>query len=167
MTLLKNNEVTENTWRAVSDKDEISGEFSGEDSVIISLEHWTEEKENFAGRNGALGLHLESHEKPEAIADDVDQFDLISLDFPALPDGRAFSYARLLRERYGFKGELRAVGKVIQDQLFFMKRCGFDSFELSDGEDVEKSIAALSAFSVAYQPAADDIKPAYNARHVG
>ena len=82
-----------------------------------------------------------------------------------MPDGRAFSYARILRERYGFKGELRATGKVIQDQLFFMHRCGFDSFELSDGEDIEKSIAALSSFSVAYQPAADDIAPAYKTRH--
>ncbi len=162
MTLIKKGEVAENTWRTVADNDEILGD----ESIIISLKRWQEEKESFGGRNGALGLRLESHQKPDAITNDVDQFDLIALDFPALPDGRAFSYARLLRERFGFKGELRAVGKVIQDQLFFMHRCGFDSFELSNGEDITKSIAALSAFSVAYQPAADGIKPAYKARHV-
>jgi uncharacterized protein (DUF934 family) len=161
MTLIKNGEVAENTWRNLEDDDQVSGE----EAIIVSLARWQTEKDTFAGRNGALGIRLESHQKPEAIADDVDRFDLIALDFSALPDGRAFSYARILRERYGYKGELRAVGKVIQDQLFFMHRCGFDAFELSEGEDIDKSIAALSSFTVAYQPSADDIQPAYKTRH--
>ena len=162
MTLIKNGEVAENTWRKLSDDEEITGE----ESIIVSLKRWQSEKAKFAGRNGALGIFLESNQKPEEIGEDIERFDLIALDFPALPDGRAYSYARLLRERYDFKGELRAVGKVIQDQLFFMGRCGFDAFELSEGENIEKSIGALSSFSVAYQPAADDILPAYKARHV-
>lgn len=162
MTLIKNGEIAENTWHNLAGDEEISSE----DSIIVSLKRWLDEKDSLAGRNSLLGLHLQSDEKPEAIAKDVDRFDLITLDFPILPDGRAFSIARLLRERYGFKGELRAVGKVIQDQLFFMHRCGFDAFELSPGEDVAKSINALSAFTVAYQPAADDIQPAYKTRHV-
>ena len=161
MTLLKNGEIVEDTWRNLADDEDISGE----ESIIVSLDRWQNEPDKFNGRNGALGIRLESHQKPDAIADDVERFDLIALDFPVLPDGRAFSHGRLLRERYGFKGELRAVGKVIQDQLYFMERCGFDAVELSEGEDVAKSIAALNAFTVAYQPAADDIKPAYKARH--
>jgi uncharacterized protein (DUF934 family) len=161
MTLIKNGEVVENTWRNLEDGDQVSGE----EAIIVTLGRWQNEKDTFAGRNGALGIRLESHQKPEAIADDVDRFDVIALDFSALPDGRAFSYARILRERYGYKGELRAVGKVIQDQLYFMHRCGFDAFELLEGEDIDKSIAALSSFTVAYQPAADDIQPAYKARH--
>ncbi len=161
MTLLKNNEVSEDNWRNLDDEDAISVE----ESIIVSLKRWQESKDDFSGRNGQLGIRLESNQKPEEISADIDRFDLIALNFPALPDGRAFSYARILRERYGFKGELRATGKVIQDQLFFMHRCGFDAFELSEGEDIEKSIAALSSFSVAYQPAADEIAPAYKARH--
>ena len=91
---------------------------------------------------------------------DIDCFYLIALEFHVLADGRAFSYARLLRERCGFKAELHAVGKVTQDQLHFMRRCGFDTFEMSEDANVEKLIGALTSFSVAYQPAADDLKPA-------
>ncbi len=160
MTLIKNGEVAEDNWRNLADDEAISVE----ESIIVSLKRWQDSKDEFSGRNGQLGVRLESNQKPEEISEDIDRFDLIALNFPALPDGRAFSYARILRERYGFKGELRATGKVIQDQLFFMHRCGFDSFELSAGEDIEKSNAALSSFSVAYQPAADDIEPAYKTR---
>ena len=162
MTLIRNGAVIKNPWRLVADDEEISGD----EAVIVSLKRWQDEKKKFLGRNGPLGIRLESNQKPDNIAGDVERFDLIALDIPALPDGRAFSYARLLRERYGFNGELRAVGKVIQDQLFFLHRCGFDAFELSAGEDLQKSIAAIFAFSVAYQPAADSILPAYKARHV-
>ncbi len=161
MTLLKNGEVAEDSWRNLADGDAISVE----ETIIISLKRWQESRDEFSGRNGQLGIRLESNQKPDEISADIDRFDLIALNFPTLPDGRVFSYARILRERYGFQGELRATGKVIQDQLFFMHRCGFDSFELSAGEDIEKSIAALSSFSVAYQPAADDIEPAYKTRH--
>jgi len=95
------------------------------------------------------------------VAGDIDCFYLIALKFPVLADGRAFSYARLLRERCGFKAELHAVGKVTQDQLHFMRRCGFDTFEKSEDANVEKLIGALTSFSVAYQPAADDLKPGH------
>ena len=98
------------------------------------------------------------------VAGDIDCFYLIALKFTVLADGRAFSYARLLRERCGFKAELHAVGKVTQDQLHFMRRCGFDTFEISEDANVEKLIGALTSFSVAYQPAADDLKPAHQLR---
>jgi len=98
------------------------------------------------------------------VAGDIDCFYLIALKFPVLADGRAFSYARLLRERCGFKAELHAVGKVTQDQLHFMRRCGFDTFEMSEDANVEKLIGALTSFSVAYQPAAHDLKPAHQLR---
>jgi len=98
------------------------------------------------------------------VAGDIDCFYLIALKFTVLADGRAFSYARLLRERCGFKAELHAVGKVTQDQLHFMRRCGFDTFEMSEDANVEKLIGALTSFSVAYQPAADNLKPAHQLR---
>ena len=161
MTLIKDGNVVENCWRTVDDNDEIYGV----EAVIVSLNRWQNEKEALSVSNCSLGICLNSDQHPAVIASDVGHFYLIALEFSALADGRSFSYARFLRERYGFKGELRAVGEVTQDQLFFMGRCGFDSFELSEGTNVEKSIGALTSFSVAYQPAVDNLKPAYRLRH--
>ena len=88
-----------------------------------------------------------------------DSFSIIALDFPIFKDGRSYSHARLLRERYNYKGELRAVGDVLQDQLFFMERCGIDSFQIRDDKDIEQALNGLKGFSVRYQAAADDTIP--------
>ena len=80
---------------------------------------------------------------------------VVALEFPKFRDGRAYSYARLLRERYGFKGELRAVGEVLLEQLFFMLRTGFDAFEIESADPLEDYRTALADFSVWYQPTAD------------
>ena len=117
-----------------------------------------------ARRADKLGIRLASDQSPDLISADLDRFDLIELDFPALGDGRAFSYARLLRERYNYEGEIRAVGDIIKDHLFFMQRCGINSFELPDARDAEDALKALKSFGVAYQPAADDLSPAYRQR---
>jgi uncharacterized protein (DUF934 family) len=82
---------------------------------------------------------------------------LIAVHFGSTGDGRGFTQARLLRERYGYKGELRAVGQIRIDQIFFLARCGFDAFELLDGEDPHAAIAQLERFSVAYQSGADGL----------
>lgn len=82
----------------------------------------------------------------------LDKVPLIAINFTTTGDGRGFSQARLLRERFGYKGELRAVGKIRADQMFFLARCGFDAFELLDDEDPGTAIAQLDRFSVAYQP---------------
>ncbi|HXC59170.1 MAG TPA: DUF934 domain-containing protein [Steroidobacteraceae bacterium] len=76
---------------------------------------------------------------------------LVAVNFTSTGDGRGFTQARLLRERYGYQGELRAVGKIRADQMFFLARCGFDAFELLDDEDVATAVAQLDRFSVAYQ----------------
>ena len=117
--------------------------------------------------SGALGLLLASSEAPEAVAGDLERFALICLDFPRFQDGRAFSAARKLRQRFGFKGELRAVGNVLRDQFHFMVRCGFDSFEVADGTVVGQWSRAMSEISVAYQPAADSRATALEQRSGG
>ena len=81
----------------------------------------------------------------------LDRAPLVAVDFTTTGDGRGFTQARLLRERFGYKGELRAVGKIRADQMFFLARCGFDAFELLDDEDVATAIAQLDRFTVAYQ----------------
>ena len=83
-------------------------------------------------------------------------FIIIALDFPTFKDGRSYSHARLLRERYKYEGELRAIGDVLQDQLFFMKRCGIDSFKVRDDKNIEEALKSFKDFSVRYQAAADD-----------
>jgi len=97
---------------------------------------------------------LEANEGPEAIADDLQRFTLIAVNFPKFGDGRGYSIARLLRERYGYKGELRAIGDVLHDFLYFMKQCGFDSFALRDDQDVNEALAAFDTFSDGYQTSA-------------
>src|SRR5690606_3261387 len=87
--------------------------------------------------------------------DDLDKFSVVALEFPAYRNGRAYSYARLLRERYGYKGELRAVGNVLRDQFQFMIRCGFDALEVSDKITPEIWAECSNFFSHYYQPAAD------------
>jgi len=139
-------------------------------AVIVSLDQWNAQRDALTARGTPLGLRLHSDQSPELIAEDptdeVGRFALIALEFPKFRDGRAYSYARLLRERYGFKGELRAVGDVLMEQLFFMLRTGFDAFDLQQSPDpVAAFQTAMSDFSVWYQPTADGRKTALQLRH--
>jgi uncharacterized protein (DUF934 family) len=134
--------------------------------VIVSFEQWQKQRDALLARGTPLGIRLHSDQPPELIADDVQRFALIALEFPKFRDGRAYSYARLLRERYGFKGELRAVGDVLLEQLFFMLRTGFDAFDLQQSPDpVAAFQTAIGDFSVWYQPTADGRKTALQLRH--
>jgi uncharacterized protein (DUF934 family) len=91
-------------------------------------------------------------------------FALVAVNFPQFTDGRGYSSARLLRERYGWRGELRAIGDVFRDQLFYLARCGFDAFALRQGEDAQAALAAFDDFSDAYQTAADRPLPLFRRR---
>jgi uncharacterized protein (DUF934 family) len=134
--------------------------------VLVSLEQWQSNRDALLARGTPLGIRLRSDQAPELIADDVQRFALIALEFPKFRDGRAYSYARLLRERYGFKGELRAVGDVLLEQLFFMLRVGFDALDVQQSPDpVAAFQTATSDFSVWYQPTADGRKTAMQLRH--
>lgn len=123
-------------------------------AVIVSLEQWEARRDELRGRE--LGIRLRSDEPPERIAGDLSAFSVIALEFPVFRDGRAYSYARILRESYGYRGELRAVGDVLLDQLHFMMRVGFDAFELSGEDPAEAFRIAAEEFSAWYQPGADD-----------
>jgi uncharacterized protein (DUF934 family) len=123
--------------------------------VVVSLEQWQAQRAALLARSAPLGLRLHSDQSPDAIETDVAHFAMIALEFPKVRDGRAYSYARLLRERYGFKGELRAVGDVLLEQLLFMLRTGFDAFELASDDPLGEYQTALADFSVWYQPTGD------------
>jgi len=109
-------------------------------------------------------LRLEPHEDPAALADRLDSAARVEVNFPKFSDGRGYSIARLLRERHGYAGELRAVGDVQRDQLFYLSRVGFDAFLLRDGEDAEGALAALADFSEAYQASVERPQPLFRRR---
>lgn len=161
MALLKNGEPATDDYTDVSDTNEIPA--TG--AVIISLEQWQSQRDKLRQREEPLGILLHSDEKPAAIAADIDCFDLIALDFPAFRDGRAYSSARLLRERYGFKGELRAVGDVRLEQLHFMHRVGFNAFQIVDEDAISAWETAAADISVWYQPTNDDRPTVLELRH--
>ncbi len=149
-------------WMRWADDDPAA--VSGDEPLIVSLPQWQGHRERLAGRNAPLGMFLGAGESPEDIADDLDNFALICLDFPAFTDGRAYSSARVLRDQLGYTSELRAVGNVLRDQLLFMVRCGFDTFEVDD-RAADGFTTALSEIGVWYQPAADNRTPAGRLRH--
>jgi uncharacterized protein (DUF934 family) len=150
MQLIKNGEFIEDSFVAVGDEDALP-----DGPVIVSLERWQAERETLSARNTPLGVRLKSGQEPSVIADDLDKLSVVALEFPAYRNGRAYSYARLLRERYGYKGEVRAVGNVLRDQFQFMIRCGFDALEVSDNITPEIWAECSNFFSLFYQPAAD------------
>ncbi|MFO1127795.1 MAG: DUF934 domain-containing protein [Rhodospirillales bacterium] len=127
----------------------------GEGPVIVSLARWRAERATLLARGGHIGVRLASNEPATDLADAVGVLALIALEFPTFRDGRAYSTARLLRERYRFGGELRAVGNVLRDQYLFMQRCGFDAFEVKDEDAVAAWQQAINEFSVFYQPTGD------------
>ena len=128
----------------------------------VTLEEWKENRDSLSGQN--LELTLESSETADLIGDDSASFQRISINFPKFADGRGYSAARLLRERFAYKGELRATGDVLIDQLYFKKRCGFDTFALRDDQIIEDAIAAFSTFTVNYQNDANDQQPLFRRR---
>jgi uncharacterized protein (DUF934 family) len=102
-------------------------------------------------------VRIEPTDEPEQLAPCLDKLALIVVDFPKYGEGRGFSQGRLLRQRHGFHGELRATGAIKRDFLFFLARCGFDAFDLDPSENLEESLAAFDSFSVAYQDGSETI----------
>ena len=151
MALVKNGELVESSFIDVSGAEAIPA--TG--PVIVSLAQWQAQRDALLARGAPLGIRLHSDQPPELIAVDLEHFAVVALEFPKFRDGRAYSYARLLRERYGYKGELRAVGEVLLEQLFFMLRTGFDTFDVVSEDPLRDWRTAVSDFSVWYQPTAD------------
>jgi uncharacterized protein (DUF934 family) len=160
MPLIKDGRIVEDPWVAVGPGD---GMPDGE-AILVPLAVWRESRDTLLRRNARLGVRLNSDEPPELIADDIGRLDLIALEFPTFRDGRPYSHARVLRERYGYVGELRAVGNVLRDQLPFMHRCGFDAYEVSDPKALDGWRRTLSEISVVYQPAPDRVPTATELR---
>lgn len=126
--------------------------------VLVSLARFQKDREALLARNTPVGLKLQSHENPESLGGDVSRFSLIALEFPKFRDGRAFSWARMLRTRLGFTGEIRAVGDFLFDQVNYQHRVGFDAWEVPDNFTVETFNRALTEMTDVYQPSTDGKK---------
>ena len=165
-TLIKNGQVAENTWQLVdmdAGLDNVLGTDTGE-HVIVPLAMWLAEKDTLAGADKAIGVWLDSEDDPYVLAEDAATLPLIALRFPIFRDGRPFSTAAILRERLSFQGELRAIGDVLRDQLFYMQKCGFDSFEIGEGVSVEDAISAFADFQTSYASTVTEPVPLFRRR---
>ena len=132
--------------------------------VILPCTLWNRFQRDLAPRQAEIGVWLDCHESVELIADSAARLPLIAIYFPTFMDGRGFSTARLLRERYGFTGELRAVGSFIRDQLTFLRRCGVNAFVFEGGESLEEIGDSLNDFTETYQVATDQDLPIFRRR---
>ena len=135
--------------------------------VIVPLSRLLAEGVALSGRNAPLGVSVPNTADIAVLAPFLPSLSLVALDFPKFRDGRAYSQARLLRERHGFAGELRATGNVLRDQVLLMARCGFDAFEIAGTQDVAGFVAALSRYSVFYQPTGDGRRTVARLRAAG
>ena len=160
MKIIKGREIVDNEWARVADEDDLP-----DGKIIVSIDRWQADRDVLMGRkNSGLGVELSSDHHAEDIADDLEHFEVIALNFPVFRDGRPYSTARLLREQYGYTGELRATGDVLRDQIFFMHRCGFDAYEIREDRSIEDALEAFDEFSVTYQNAADEPLPLWRRR---
>lgn len=163
--LIRQRQIVADSWRLLkpaADGGALSIPPTGD--VIVPLTCWLEERDVLASRAGRLGVWLDSHEEPAAIAGDLDRFALVAVNFAKFGDGRGYSIARLLRERHGYTGELRAIGEVVRDHLFFMASCGFDAFLLREDQDPEEALTAFGDFSDAYQTSVTRPLPLFRRR---
>jgi len=164
-TIIKGRQLEADPWlRLESGADGGAPELPAQGDIIVPLAMWQGQRAELLARPGRLGVWLNSHEEPAAIAEDLRLFGVVAVNFPKFGDGRGFTIARLLRERYGWKGELRAVGDIFRDQLFFLASCGFNAFALRAGEDPHESLAAFGDFSEAYQNSVERPLPLFRRR---
>lgn len=151
MVLVKAGKASTDSWRHIEDGDPLPG-----GAVTISWARWLAERDAIDRKPGELGVRIPNTVTSAEIGADAGKFGLIVVTFPNLSDGRAYSQARVLRSRSGFKGEIRATGAVTRDQLQFMQRCGIDAFEVPERALTEDWFAAFSEMDLFYQPAEDD-----------
>ena len=158
MALIRNRALAVDSWQLLETVE------AGEDGslpelpagdIIVPAEAWRRAHAQLREHDGRVGVWLSGKDEPADLVSGFPDLALIAVQFPKLADGRGYSLGHLLRERYAWRGELRAIGDVQRDQLLYLERCGFDSFQLREGEDVATALSAFSDFSERYQAAVD------------
>ncbi|WP_322014373.1 DUF934 domain-containing protein [Paraburkholderia sp. J12] len=167
--IIKNRAIVEDSWTVVRAAEDgalpaVAALPAGK--VIVPLALWQAEREALvaAKSRDELGVWLAPDSEPADIAADFGSVALVAVDFPVFRDGRGYSTARLLRERFGYKGELRAIGDVLRDQLLYLERCGFDAYAVRADKDIHDALKAFGEFTVQYQGAYDEPSPLFRRR---
>jgi len=150
--------IVDNQWQRL-EGDTLEGELPT-GNIIVPLAYWQANRDALLSR-GDVAVWLAPGEEPKDLEDDLAALPLVAIHFPAFKDGRGYSYARELRTRYNFKGEVRATGDVLRDQLFYMTRCGFNAFEVREDRSIEEALQGLKDFSVTYQGDVNEPRPLY------
>ena len=166
--IVKNRNVVDDDWIVLrlgeTDSPERVSVPNGK--IIVPLKVWQAQHDTLQER-ADIGVWLASNERAEDLQNDLAIFRVIAVDFPKFADGRGYSIAYLLRERMGYQGELRAIGDVLRDQLFYMQRTGFDAFAPRADKDIHQVLKGLSDFSEVYQASADEKLPLFRRVHRG
>jgi uncharacterized protein (DUF934 family) len=154
MALIKRNGPV---WAAADDPYTAAGDDGAlpEGAIAVSLARFQRDRETLLARNAPLAVTLASDQSPEALAGDLDRLSAVFLQFPKFRDGRGYSWARMLRGRFGYRGEIRATGDVLRDQWLYMHRCGVDALEIGPRFRLSDVQAAMAEQTVFYQPAID------------
>ncbi|MGY4229063.1 uncharacterized protein (DUF934 family) [Bradyrhizobium sp. USDA 4503] len=160
MPLVKQGRITTDLFVHVAD----GAELPGDGAVLVSAARFLADPEALLRRPGKLGVIWPNNRNLDDLVPHLDRLASVALVFPTFRDGRAYSQARLLRERYGYDGELRATGQILRDQFVFMTRAGFDAFEVKKDADADAFAATMKRYSVFYQPTGDGRVTALNRR---
>lgn len=146
MQIIKNKQIIDDSWGFVTDDAALT---SG--NISVSLARWKQNKQLLLNHEGKLGIRINPDDSLDEIADELKEFQLIELDFPDFADGRLFSLAWLLRGRYNYQGEIRAIGHYMPDQAFYLSRVGVNAFNPGKTEDLPIILSHLNDFSIKYQ----------------
>lgn len=162
MKIIKKRTVVDDNWIVLRLNEGETAEKVHIDAgkIIVPLKVWQAQRDTLQSRPD-LGVWLASDERPEELKDDAQMFSVIAIDFPKFSDGRGYSIAYNLRARIGYTGELRAIGDVLRDQLFYMQRVGFDAFAVRADRNIHDALKGLSDFSEVYQISQNQKQPLF------
>ncbi|MDA0654087.1 MAG: phosphoadenylyl-sulfate reductase [Proteobacteria bacterium] len=153
--ILRNGNLEDDGWVRLGDDAPVEGGVP----VIVSLDRWRDDHQSLALRSAPVGVFLRPDQPPTEILGDLERLATVAFEMPVFKDGRVFSHARLLRERYNFRGDVRVFGHVLRDQYLFLDRCGVNVIEVDGPKAAEDWASAMTELSVVYQPAADNRRP--------
>lgn len=160
--IIKNKTIVDDEWQVLRLQDGDTPEKIpvATGKVMVPLTVWQAQRDDLMQRTD-IGVWLASDERAEALTNDLEKFSVIAVDFPKFADGRGYSIAYHLRARLGYRGELRAIGDVLRDQIFYMQRVGFNAFSVRAGKDIHEALQGLDDFSLSYQASVDQPEPLF------
>ena len=162
MKIINQRQIVEDNWQTIDEETPLDQLPAA--NLIISLSYWQKHKNSLSQRNEPLGVKLKPEDEITDIAKDLEKLALVVLEFPAFRDGRAYSQARQLRQHFGYQNEIRATGNVLRDQLTYMERVGFTSFEIDSKQDINDALNAFDEINVKYQASSDEALPLFKRR---